>query len=166
MANVRDARPTDITAIYELVKRQVAYHDAKDEFDATEDDLRAAFFCEDPRAFALVSEDDGGEVMGIAVWYLSFSTWEGTHGIHLEDLHVSEDARGGGHGKALIRHLAKLALSRGYTRLEWQVGDWNAPSIGFYDAIGGKEQSEWIDYKLSGESLVAFANEQERAQKH
>ena len=84
----------------------------------------------------LVAEDDGGETVGFAIWFVSFSTWLGTHGIYLEDLFVRPEARGGGHGRALLTELARIAVERGYGRVEWAVLDWNVDAQGFYRSLG------------------------------
>ena len=83
-----------------------------------------------------MAENDAGEVRGFALWFLNYSTWEGVHGIYLEDLYVTPEARGEGHGKALLQHLAATAVERGYARVEWSVLDWNEPSINFYRKLG------------------------------
>jgi GNAT superfamily N-acetyltransferase len=97
--------------------------------------------------------DDGGEAVGFALWFLNYSTWRGRHGIYLEDLYVTPAARGGGHGKALLTELAKIAEERGYGRFEWSVLDWNTPAIGFYTSIGARPQDEWTVYRMSGDTL-------------
>ena len=101
----------------------------------TEADLQTALFGEQPAVFALVAAVDG-EVVGVAVWFLTFSTWLGRHGIYLEDLYVRPEHRGAGHGRALLAALAAIAVERGYGRLEWAVLDWNEPALGFYRSIG------------------------------
>lgn len=99
----------------------------------TEDQLRERLFGDDPKVFAHVAEHDG-RVVGFAVWFLTFSTWNGTHGIYLEDLFVDPECRGGGHGRALLTELTRIADDRGYERVEWAVLDWNEPAIGFYES--------------------------------
>ena len=95
----------------------------------------------------------------MAVWFLTFSTWEGAHGIWLEDFFVREAARGTGAGKALIRELARICRERGYPRMDWAVLDWNEPSIGFYRALGASHLHEWHTYRLSGDALAALGRE-------
>ena len=100
-----------------------------------------------------VAEQDA-EIVGVALWFLNFSTWRGVHGIYLEDLYVRPEARGGGHGKALLRELARICVERGYERLEWSVLNWNAPSIAFYEAMGARPQDEWTVYRLTDGALA------------
>jgi len=92
----------------------------------------------------------------MAVWYVTFSTWLGRHGIWLEDLYVSPDQRGSGFGKALLTRLAQIAVERGYGRVEWWVLDWNSPSIAFYRSLGAQAQDGWTVYRLDGEALAAL----------
>jgi GNAT superfamily N-acetyltransferase len=98
-----------------------------------------------------------GEVIGFALWFLSFSTWEGKHGIYLEDLYVRPDARGAGHGRALLAGLARICVQRGYARLEWAVLDWNSPALGFYASLGAAAMDEWSVHRLAGSALRALA---------
>jgi GNAT superfamily N-acetyltransferase len=97
-----------------------------------------------------------GEVVGFALWFLNFSTWEGVHGIYLEDLYVRPTARGLGAGRSLLAALAGICAERGYRRLEWWVLHWN-PAREFYDAIGARAMDEWIPYRIEGDALTALA---------
>jgi GNAT superfamily N-acetyltransferase len=103
-----------------------------------------------------VAEVDG-EIVGMAIWYLTFSTWLGGAGIWLEDLFVSTEHRGSGLGKKLLATLAAVCADRGYGRLEWWVLRWNTPSIGFYDSIGGQPMDDWLTYRLDRGALDALA---------
>jgi GNAT superfamily N-acetyltransferase len=94
-------------------------------------------------------------VVGLALWFLNYSTWEGTHGIWLEDLYVDPAVRGRGHGRRLLEHLAGICLERGYARLEWTVLDWNEPSIGFYRSLGAEPMDEWTTFRLAGDALLS-----------
>jgi ribosomal protein S18 acetylase RimI-like enzyme len=94
--------------------------------------------------------------MGFALWFLNYSTWEGTHGIYLEDLYVRPAARGRGYGKALLAELARIAVERGYARVEWAVLKWNEPSIGFYRSLGAVPMEEWDTFRLTGGALAEF----------
>jgi len=132
------------------------YERAPDEVKATPDQLRAALFGPQPAAFALVAEVRS-TVVGFALYFRNFSTWEGVHGIYLEDLYVMPEHRGSGLGKALLASLAALAVERGYARLEWAVLDWNQPSIEFYRSLGAVPMEEWTVYRLSGHALAAAA---------
>ena len=107
-------------------------------------------------AFCEVAELDGTAV-GFALWFYNLSTFEGRHGIYLEDLYVRPEARGRGAGLALLRRLARRCRDEGLARLEWAVLDWNTPAIGFYDALGAAAMSEWIIRRLSGEALAKLA---------
>ena len=106
-----------------------------------------------PAAYALVAET-GDEVVGFALYFLNFSTWEGVHGIYLEDLYVMPEHRGTGLGKALLKSLAQIAVERGYARFEWWVLDWNTPSIDFYRRLGAVPMDEWTVYRLTGDALA------------
>ncbi len=152
---IRRATPEDVPAIVQLVKDLATYEREPDAVKLTAESLHSALFGQAPAVFAHVAED-GGEVQGFALWFLSFSTWEGVHGVYLEDLYVRPEARGQGLGKALLRTLAELAVERGYARVEWSVLDWNAPSIVFYESLGARPQEEWSTYRLTGEALAAL----------
>jgi len=99
----------------------------------------------------------GDEVIAMALWFLNYSTWQGTAGIYLEDLFVQPEHRGRGVGRALMQTLARLCAERGYSRLQWWVLNWNTPAIDFYESIGAQPMDEWTVYRLSGEPLRAFA---------
>ncbi|WP_030784699.1 GNAT family N-acetyltransferase [Streptomyces sp. NRRL S-920] len=154
---IRTATPADIPVIHALVRDLATYEKAPDEAKATEEQLREALFGERPAAFAHIAQDDAsGEVVGFALWFLNFSTWRGVHGIYLEDLFVRPEARGGGHGKALLTELARICVERGYERLEWSVLDWNEPSINFYKSLGARPQDEWTVYRLTDDALTSL----------
>ncbi len=139
--------------IRELAEYEKALHEAR----ATQEQLHEALFGDRPAAYAHIAEDDAtGEPVGFALWFLNFSTWRGVHGIYLEDLYVRPSARGGGHGRALLRELARICVERGYERLEWAVLNWNAPSIAFYESLGAKPQDEWTVYRLTDGALAAL----------
>ena len=159
LIDIRPALPDDVPVIVRLVRDLAEYEKALDEVEMTEEQLAAALFPDgrDPATFAHVAEVDG-EVVGMAVWFLSFSTWTGSHGIWLEDLYVAPEHRGLGLGQELLRTLAGVCVERGYHRLEWWVLDWNAPSIGFYESIGAVAQDEWTRFRLDGDALVAHAS--------
>ncbi len=97
-------------------------------------------------------------MLGFALWYLTYSTWEGTHGIHLEDLYVRQAYVAAGHGKALLRTLAAIAVERGYKRVEWSVLDWNEPAIGFYDSLGAGSMDGWTVRRLEGDALAELGS--------
>lgn len=151
---IRTATPADVPLIHALIRELAEYEKAADEARATREQLTEALFGDRPAAFAHIAEDDGGEVVGFALWFLNFSTWRGVHGIYLEDLYVRPQARGAGHGKALLTELARLCVARGYERLEWSVLDWNRPAIGFYEGLGARPQDEWTVYRLTDGALA------------
>lgn len=152
MTQIRAARPEDVPAVLEMVHELAGYEREPDAVRMTEEQLHEALFGERPAVFAHVV-DDGERLLGFALWFLNFSTWEGTHGIYLEDLYVRPEARGGGHGTALLRTLARCAVERGWARVEWSVLNWNEPSIGFYRSLGARPQDEWSVFRLTGEAL-------------
>jgi GNAT superfamily N-acetyltransferase len=155
---VRPVRPDDVPAVLGLVRELAAYEKAEHEALMTADQLRTALFGGSPALFGHVAVDDGSaEVVGVALWFLNFSTWRGTHGIHLEDLYVSPGSRGSGHGRELLRTLAQECVERGFSRLEWSVLDWNTPSIEFYRAAGAVPMEEWTVFRLTDDALPRFA---------
>ena len=154
---IRTATPADVPVIHALIRELAAYEKAPDEARATPEQLAEALFGERPAAFAHVAEGADGEVAGFALWFLNFSTWRGVHGIYLEDLYVRPEARGAGHGRALLTELARICVSRGYERLEWSVLNWNRPAIDFYEALGARPQDDWTVYRLTDGELDALA---------
>ena len=156
--SVRPARPGDVPAILAMVRELAEYERAAQEARASEDQLRDALFADRPALFGHVAEDDVGEVVGFALWFLNFSTWLGRHGIYLEDLYVRPSARGQGHGRALLAELAGIAVGRGYGRLEWWVLDWNEPALSFYRSLGAVPMDEWTVHRVTGDALRALAS--------
>jgi GNAT superfamily N-acetyltransferase len=153
---IRTAVATDVPVIHAMIRELAEYEKAAHEAVATEEQLHQALFGADPAVFGLIAEDGTtGEPVGFALWFRNFSTWRGTHGIYLEDLYVRPEARGGGHGKALLLELARIAVERGYSRVEWSVLDWNRPSIDFYKSIGAVPMDEWTVYRLTDEALAS-----------
>ncbi|MFE9422886.1 GNAT family N-acetyltransferase [Kitasatospora sp. NPDC006697] len=151
---IRNAVVEDVPTIIELIRELAEYERALPEAQATEEQLREALFGEQPAVYGLIAEDDATlETVGFALWFRNFSTWKGTHGIYLEDLYVRPAHRGGGHGRALLAALARIAVERGYQRFEWSVLDWNEPSIGFYKSLGAVPMEEWTVFRLSGDAL-------------
>jgi GNAT superfamily N-acetyltransferase len=155
---VRPIRPDDVPAVVGLVRELAEYEEAPQEARMTEAQLSAALFGNSPRLFGHVAVA-GGDVVGMALWFLTFSTWRGTHGIYLEDLYVRPGNRGSGLGRELLRTLADLCVQRGYGRLEWSVLDWNTPSIEFYRAAGAAPMDEWTVFRLTDDALTAFAGD-------
>jgi GNAT superfamily N-acetyltransferase len=153
---IRPATVADAPAIYGFVRELAAYEKLLHEVDATLAELARDLFGPAPRVFCDIAEA-GGEPVGFALWFYNYSTFKGRHGIYLEDLYVRETARGRGAGKALLRRLARRCVDEGLWRLEWAVLDWNAPAIGFYDALDAEAMSDWIVRRLSGEALRKLA---------
>jgi GNAT superfamily N-acetyltransferase len=142
-----------VPVILSLVHDLARYEREPDAVEATEERLRTALFAESPSVFCDVADVDG-DVVGFALWFLSFSTWLGRHGIYLEDLFVRPNQRGSGIGRALLEVLARRCVERGYGRLEWSVLDWNEPALGFYRALGAEAMDEWTVHRLSGDALA------------
>jgi GNAT superfamily N-acetyltransferase len=156
---VRRARASDVDTMVELVHELAEYEQAPEKCRLTAEQLRTALFGPAPALFAHVAELDG-EVVGVALWFLNFSTWDGVHGIYLEDLYLRPVARGEGLGRALLGALAEECVRRGYTRLQWWVLDWNDPAIGFYKALGAEPMDTWTVMRLSDAALARLAGDQ------
>jgi GNAT superfamily N-acetyltransferase len=150
--HIRSARSEESTVILQLIKDLAEYEKAPDQVEATESDLKATIFGKEPKVFCDVVEVDG-EIAGMAIWFLNYSTWQGKHGIYLEDLFIKPEYRGRGYGKALLVHLAKLCEEKGYGRFQWWVLDWNSPAIEFYRSLGAEAMDEWTVYRVSGKAL-------------
>jgi GNAT superfamily N-acetyltransferase len=149
---VRRIRRDDLERAVELVHELARYEKAPDECHLTVGQLDTALFGPEPKLFGHVAED-GGDVVGLALWFLNFSTWDGVHGVYLEDLFVRPGHRGSGLGRALLAALAEECVANGYSRLQWAVLNWNTPSIGFYESLGAVPLDEWTVFRLTGEPL-------------
>ncbi|NVM99247.1 GNAT family N-acetyltransferase [Arthrobacter sp. SDTb3-6] len=158
MSLIRTATPADVPAILGMIHDLAVYEKEPDAVVNTAESLHAHLFGDNPQVYAHVVGNPvaGGPILGFALWFLNYSTWEGTHGIHLEDLYVRPEARGGGHGKALLQTLAGIAVERGYARVEWSVLDWNEPSINFYRSLGAVPMDGWHVFRLDGGALGSF----------
>jgi GNAT superfamily N-acetyltransferase len=156
--SIRPAAVDDVPAVVSLVRELAIYEREPDAVLATEEHFEAALFGSSPKVYCLVAEDAAGEVVGFAVWFFNFSTWLGVHGVYLEDLFVRPEARGVGHGRALLTELARIAVQNNCGRLEWSVLDWNAPAQGFYRALGAEPMEEWTTWRLTGGALQALGN--------
>ncbi len=154
-ATVRPATPADVPELVAMIHELAEYERARHEVEATDEHLHRTLFAERPAVFAHVAEVDGA-VAGMAIWFLSYSTWLGAHNLYLEDLFVRPEHRGTGTGRLLLQTLAAVCRERGYQRLEWWVLDWN-PARGFYAAIGAEALTEWIPYRVSGQALDDLA---------
>jgi GNAT superfamily N-acetyltransferase len=153
---IRPARREDAGLIAGFIRALAAYERLLHEAQAGEADIVRDLFGPAPRVFCDIAEADGGPV-GFALWFYSYSTFKGRHGLWLEDLFVNQEARGQGAGKALLAGLARRCLAEDLGRLEWAVLDWNAPSIGFYDSLGAAALDDWTTRRLTGEALVRLA---------
>jgi len=149
---IREAKVEDVPSILQLIKDLALYEKAPHEVFVTEQQLQTALFSSDPKVFAHVVDIDS-RVVGIAIWFLNYSTWMGTHGIYLEDLYVDPAFRGQGWGLKLLKTLASICVDRGYSRFQWWVLDWNSPSIEFYKSQGAVAMDEWTVYRVSGDAL-------------
>jgi GNAT superfamily N-acetyltransferase len=153
---IRLAKLDDVDAIHQLIYELAVYEKAPDEAKATVEAIRISLFSEKPVAHCHVAEVDG-KIVGIAIWFLNYSTWLGKPGIYLEDLFVQPEYRKQGIGKEFMKTLAKLSVENDYERFQWWVLDWNAPSIDFYKSIGAVAMDEWTVFRLSGDDLKKFA---------
>jgi GNAT superfamily N-acetyltransferase len=156
--NIRPAKATDIDEILALIYELALYEKAPEEAKATESQIRESFFGDNPMVFCELVEVDG-DIAGLAIWFLNYSTWQGKHGIYLEDLFIRPQFRGRGFGKALLKHLAQICIDRGYGRFQWWVLDWNEPSIEFYKSFGAVAMDEWTVYRVTGDALIDLAIE-------
>ena len=153
---IRRARPDEAGLVFSLVRELAEYEKLSHEVHASEADIADALFGANPRLFCDIAEWNG-EPAGFAAWFVNFSTFAGSHGIYLEDLFVRPALRGNGIGKALLMHLAKHCLAQGWSRLQWAVLDWNAPSIAFYKSLGAAMLDDWTLCRVSGPALTRLA---------
>jgi len=149
---IRPAKVGDLPEILQLIRDLAVYEKAEHEVLATVEELNATLFGEVPQVFAHVVEVDG-KLVGIAIWFLNYSTWLGKHGIYLEDLYVQPKFRGQGFGLALLKELARICVERGYPRFQWWVLDWNSPAIEFYRSHGAVAMDEWTVHRITGDAL-------------
>jgi GNAT superfamily N-acetyltransferase len=156
---VRRAVATDVRRMIELVRELAEYEREPDSAKATEEDFLRDGFGANPAFEAFVAEsNEGGTVdtFGLALYFYVYSTWTGRKSLHVEDLFVRPAYRGRGAGLALMRALAREAVDRGCARFVWQVLDWNAPAIAFYEGLGAKVLKDWIAVRLDGDALAAL----------
>ncbi len=152
MLNIRKAALDDIPLILEFIRELAEFERAPEEAVATPEDLRRDGFSSEPRFFVEIAEWNG-EPAGFALWFFNYSTWQGKPGLYLEDLFVRPRFRQRGIGKALLIHLARVAVEKGCGRYQWQVLDWNTPAIKFYESLGAKVMKEWLTMRVSGDGL-------------
>jgi GNAT superfamily N-acetyltransferase len=154
---IRPARRKEVGEVLQLIQDLASYEKAPEQVEASEEDLLNTIFASDPRVFCDLVEVDG-QIAGMAIWFLNYSTWQAKHGIYLEDLFIKPEYRGRGYGKALLKHLAKICDEKGYGRLQWWVLDWNSPAIEFYRSLGAEAMDEWTVYRTSGQALKDLGN--------
>ncbi len=158
---IRPATEDDVDALVQLIHELADYERSPESVHIDGEQLRAALFGASPTVFAHVADEDG-DIVGMAIWFLSFSTWTGRTGIALEDLYVRPEGRNRGIGRALVSRLAAIAHQSGYGRLDWSVLDWNQSAIRFYQSLGAVPMDQWIGYRLSGEALAALGSPDHR----
>lgn len=154
---IENAQIEDSALILRFVTALARYEKAEHEVLATEADIKTSLFSEHSTTHTVICYLNN-QPIGFAVYFFNYSTWLGKNGLYLEDLYVSPEHRNIGAGKALLKHLANIAVSKGCGRFEWSVLDWNEPAINFYKSIGAVSQDEWIGYRLSGQALTTFAH--------
>ncbi|MFZ7087385.1 GNAT family N-acetyltransferase [Curtobacterium sp. RRHDQ10] len=155
---IRAAEPSDVPEILALIHDLAAHQGEPDAVENSAPRLHSVLFGAHPQAFAFVVDaEEPGRLAGMAVWFLTYSTWTGGHGVHLEDLYVRPEYRGAGHGRALIRRLAAECTANGWSRLEWSVLDTNAGAVGFYESMGASFLDAWRTCRLDGAALAEVA---------
>ncbi len=155
---IRAATSSDASLILDFIRALAIYEKLEHEVKASEADIVRDLFGSEPKVFGEIAEWEGKPV-GFALWFYTYSTFQGRHGIWLEDIYVDPELRGKGIGKALLVHLAQRCVKEELGRFEWWVLDWNEPSIEFYKSQGGVMQDEWTKVRVDGEALVALAGQ-------
>lgn len=153
---IRRARPGDEVELVAMVRELADFEHALEECTVTESQLHEALFGEPATVQAYLAEVDG-EPAAMALWFYNFSTWDGVAGVYLEDLFVRPGFRRHGLARKLLSTLARECVDKGYSRLTWAVLDWNSNAIALYDSVGGRPQTEWITYRVTGDELTALA---------
>jgi GNAT superfamily N-acetyltransferase len=156
--NISPATERDVAVVLEMIRGLAEYEKLAHLVTATEERIRETLFGPDPAAEVLLAHLDE-ECAGFAVFYRTYSTFLAEPGIYLEDLYVKPDARGKGVGSRLLGRVARIALERGWSRVEWEVLNWNEPSIRFYRSLGAVPKDAWTMYKLAGEALRRLAQQ-------
>jgi len=154
---IRPAKREEVSEVLQLIQDLATYEKAPEQVEASKDDLLNTIFAKEPRVFCDLVEVDG-QIAGMAIWFLNYSTWQAKHGIYLEDLYIKPEFRARGYGKALLKHLAQICDREGYGRLQWWVLDWNSPAIEFYRSFGAEAMDEWTVYRTSGQALKDLGN--------
>ncbi len=156
-SGIRPITLEDVPTVVDMVRELAAYERAEHEARMTVEQLTAVLSAPDSPVSGHVAVTPDGELAGFALWFRTFSTWRGTLGIHLEDLYVRPQHRGGGYGRELLRTLAELCVQHGWSRLEWAVLDWNTPAIDFYRSVGAAPQEGWSVFRLTDDALTGLA---------
>lgn len=151
---VRPATQADVAQMHNMIIELAEFEKAVHEVSATEADLHEALFGGTSLFAHVIDSPDGDGLAGMAIWFLNYSTWDGKHGIYLEDLFVREKFRGQGFGTALMKELARIAVDKGFTRFQWWVLNWNQPAIDVYKKLGAAPMDEWTVYRLTGDPLT------------
>lgn len=154
---IAPATEADVPLILQMIKALAEYERLGHEVVATEAMVRESFFGPTPHASAVIARI-GGTAVGMAIWFSTYSTFLSKPGIYLEDLFVLPEFRGKGIGRALLRHLARIAVERGCGRIEWSVLDWNETAIRFYRSISARAMDEWTVYRLTGDAITRLAD--------
>jgi GNAT superfamily N-acetyltransferase len=158
MISIRPATRADVELILEFIRGLAEYERAPESAVATADDIIRDGFSENSK-FRVEIAEWNGHPAGFAFFFSCYSTWLGRPGIYLEDLFVRPEFRGRGIGKALLVHLAQIAVRENCYGIRWHVLDWNTPSIEFYESLGAKQLKEWIPMRIMGEALARLAAE-------
>jgi GNAT superfamily N-acetyltransferase len=153
---IRQATVDDAALILHFIRELAIYEKAEDEVLATEQTIKETLFADNSHVEALICQQND-EPLGIAIYFYNYSTWLAKSGLYLEDLYVSQEHRGKGAGKLLLRKMAQIAIAKGCGRFEWSCLDWNKPSRDFYESIGAVSQDEWVGYRMQGQTLIDFA---------
>lgn len=156
---IRAAEKADASTILHFINALALFEKEPDAVFNSVEEIERRLFGEEVHAHGLICEKDG-EAIGFAVYFFNYSTWLGKYGLYLEDLYIDPSSRGTGAGKAIMKHLARLAINKQCGRFEWCVLDWNQPAIDFYNSIGAQPQNEWLLYRLTGEALQSFAEQE------
>ena len=162
MLTIRPATPADVPLILEFIRELAEYEREPQAAVATQADLLRDGFGPEPKFLVDIAEWSG-EPAGFGFYFWNYSTWQGKPGLYLEDLFVRPHFRGMGIGKALLVHLAQVAVKNNCGRMVWQVLDWNTPSIDFYKSLGAESMQEWLTMRVTGEALVRLAMEKTSA---
>ncbi len=165
MLKIRPATPQDVPLMLEFIRELAEYERSPESAVARPEDLLRDGFGPDPKFRCAIAEWNG-EAAAFALFFNNYSTWQGRPGLYLEDLFVRPRFRGLGIGKAMLIHLAQIAVAENCGRFQWQVLDWNEPAIRFYESLGAARLTEWLTMRMEGEALRRLAGEDATAEKN